>query len=445
MARQEKRDSLSSSSARQSNKKSRKRLIHAHGLTDATVGGRSPAMTHPLSMDAAYSLYPNSGAKSSTPRLKVSRNSNISLVKSFVDSNGSVVLPTDDAAAQAAPRAVTRGRSLQSSSLPGSDAFGSFVVVDWLSFSLPVSSTDEMFSVVSELRLLFGGFTPLGRGFRGYAQSASILGGSGRLAWHPQRLAMGVHVDLPSEALVNFESDGSLTDVSEFLQFLLERKAKISRLDVAIDTDQVHISTVRDAVEGVQFVSRCTHVSELRRMRNAPGWTVYVGSSAARRRVRFYDKASEQGLNTPEKLQGHPPIVWTRAEIQHRDKYAWRAAAAIAAGRCDPAALFNEVLDFRNNDNINTSRRSRSAWWESWLGRCRDRVGFPFDKIEKSVNRVVAWLTHQVSPALAMLAVADPDVLPWLGRVIDEAFPRLDEFRRYKAHQFRQAGLCLPI
>lgn len=382
--------------------------------------------------------------------LPISNQSNICRISRFVESGGSLFLPDEDvgvlgpvaaADGRCAPPMVTRGLSLHSESVPGSEGFGSVVVVDWLSFTLPVKSQDDMRGHVYEMLSLFGGGQDTTKGFRGYINCCTVLGGSGRVAWHPERLDMGVHVDLPSSALKLMDSEGLLGDVGDFLAWLGTMEAKISRIDIAIDTDTVQIETIRAAVDGPTFVSRCTWVNEQRFLRGRAGCTVYVGSPAADRRVRFYDKAAEQDL------QG---VTWTRAEIQHRDKHAIRAAAFLVAccanSALDPAALFNEIVDFREvNGDSNISRRPRAAWWDGWLGACRDRVGFPFEKVEKTVGRVFDWLKLQVAPSLAMLSIASPDIRFWLHSVIDEGFTRLDSHRRDKAHRFRESGLCLTV
>lgn len=380
--------------------------------------------------------------------LVVLPSSNISLIKSFINDEGVFALPVVEA--DDSPPLVTRGLSLHSESMPGSEGFGSVVVVDWLSFTLPVGSLDSQRSHVYEMLTLFGGGSDVNKGFRGYTHCKTVLGGYGRVAWHPERLDMGVHVDLPSSALKLMDNEGILGRVEDFLEWLLGRDAKISRLDVAIDTDIVSIETVRAACDGETFISRCSWVNEHRFLRGSPGCTVYVGSPTADRRVRFYDKAAEQGLNTKESIeQGIPPITWTRAEIQHRDKHAIRAArflVAAAAGSLDPAALFNEIVDFRDvTGDSNVSRRPRCAWWESWLGACREKVGFPFENVEKTVGRVYDWLKLQVAPSLAMLSIAAPEIRFWLHSVIDEGFTRLDSNRRDKARRFRESGLCLTV
>jgi hypothetical protein len=335
----------------------------------------------------------------------------------------------------ASPRLVTRGRLLQSDSVSSCD-INPGVLVDWLAFTIAIPDVEKMQQLVYALRHKFGGGDILNQGFNGYTNSMTILGGEGRIAWHLGRVEMGVHVNLPAGALCNMELTGILDDVQEFMRWLLKIGAKFSRLDIAIDTDTVTIDQIARAVDGPELVSRCNWAMEQRRLRGAAGRTVYVGAPSSDRRVRFYDKAAEQGLED---------VVWTRAEVQHRDKHAQVAAQAIADGQLDPVALFNSVLDFRDPaSDSNVTRRKRCEWWAAWLGSLTDRVSFAFVRPEKSVHQVADWIGRQVASSLAMMATADPSGWKlWLTGVIDEGFDRLDPFRRQRAEQYRLMGLSL--
>jgi DNA relaxase NicK len=225
---------------------------------------------------------------------------------------------------------------------------------------------------------------------------------------------------------------------------VIHREGKFARLDIAIDTDAIHIDRIVQAVDGDELVSRCQWAKEERMLRGAAGRTVYVGAPSSDRRVRFYDKAAEQKLN--ENLpEGVEPFVWTRAEIQHRNRHAQIAAQAIVDGELDPLALFNSVLDFRDPaSDINPSRRVRCDWWAAWLGSLTERVSFAFARPDKAIRQVAEWFERQVSTVTAMLAVADPDNFRlWLLSAVDKGFDRLDPFRRQKAKRFRELGLTL--
>lgn len=338
-------------------------------------------------------------------------------------------------------RLVTRGYLLQSSSLPHCD-INPGIVVDWLRFTLPLPSSDSLSGVLYELRCTFGGSDLLLHGMSGYTRSISILGGTGKIMWHPERVEMGVHVMLPAAALANLWADGLFEDVPDFLSWIVEREGKFTRIDLAIDTDTVHIDVIERACTDIadggneQLVSRCREVEVQKGLRGSKGKTVYVGSRNSDRFVRFYDKAIEQGLEG---------VVWTRCEIQHGGRHADIAARTILEGRLDPVALFNSVVDFREPDSeVNPSRRVRCDWWAAWLGSLTERASFAIVALDKAVKQVAEWVNTQVAPSLAMLAMADPhNFRNWLLRVADKGFIHLDAYRREKASRFRDLGFTL--
>lgn len=332
------------------------------------------------------------------------------------------------------PRLVTRGYLLQSESLSPCD-INPGVVVDWLSFTLPLASAEHIPGVIHELRQLFGGSEILDRGMSGYTMCLPILGGTAKVLWHPGRVEMGVHVDLPAAALHVMDNEEILGDVREFLSWLLDREAHITRLDLAIDTDKVAMSQIVAAQESGDLVSRAQDRRLIHNYRDG-SQTLYIGATRSDRMVRFYDKAKQQ------KLEG---VVWTRAEIQHRRQHAQRVAEIIVAGTVDPVAIFNACLDFREAaSDTNSARRVRCEWWQSWVGSLTQRVSFSFAKVDTIVRKSLEWVESQVSPTLAMLAMADPDnIKNLLLRMVDDGFGKLDVFRRAKASKFRELGLTL--
>jgi hypothetical protein len=349
--------------------------------------------------------------------------------------------PEGGSVASEDPHVVTRGYLLQSSSLPHCD-INPGVVLDWLRFTIPLSDLDKLPGVLHELRQTFGGADILLHGMSGYTRSIPILGGTGKIMWHPERVEMGVHVMLPAGALANIWADGLFENIPDFLSWVVEREGKFTRIDLAIDTDRVHMDTIEaactDIVAGGQqtLVTRCQKVDLDKSLRGSKGKTVYVGSRNSDRFVRFYDKAVEQGLED---------VVWTRCEIQHGGEHANVVAHSIIQGGIDPVELFNSVVDFRDPDSDpNPSRRSRCDWWEMWLGVCTSKVSFAIVQLDKAVKQVAEWVVTQVAPSLAMLAMADPEnIKMWLSRIVEDGFGKLDVYRREKASRFRDLGYVL--
>lgn len=287
-----------------------------------------------------------------------------------------------------------------SESLPASNTgaqitradFASSPTLDWLSFTLHADQGECLEWIAS----VFGGLTPLDRGGMGYTDGALILG-TGRVLWHPGRLEMGVHVDLPSSALGRFS--GSLDAV---LCGAYNLGFKCSRFDVCIDR-RVTLDSVRAALlarSGV--VTHCRDVTEIVNMWRS-GSTFYVGAASSDSRVRFYDKAAEQ------KIEG----VWSRCEVQFRRDRAQEVFSWWFGGG-DIAAAMRGVVDFRDvPEGANVSRCEACEWWLDWV--CAGCVvHLPAHRRECSIAKVAAWLDHAVAPSLAFLLFAcggDQEVL----------------------------------
>ena len=325
--------------------------------------------------------------------------------------------------AQSCPQRLTGGQLLQSTSISGQ------VYLDWLEWTVPVTSPEQLQLTLETWDSLLGGSVALPVGGRGYSHSARVLE-HGKVLWNPGRLSQGVHVSLPSSALELLPDDMT---VDELLGLTLAMDGKFTRLDVAMDTDQVTMGQISAAVDD-ELVKKATKVTEYKGRCGDSGHTIYVGSRKGRRYTRFYDKAAEQGITDGR--------VWTRCEVEHKAEYAQRAAELLLDG-VDPAHIIAAAVDFRSGDDENVSRRPRSAWWAAWLGGLAKRVSFAFKAVEKSVQQVYEWLKRQVAPSLALLAVADPDWRSWAFLLIDEGFQRIPAWRRQRARRFNQGGFSL--
>jgi DNA relaxase NicK len=138
----------------------------------------------------------------------------------------------------------------------------------------------------------------------GYTDGAR-LPGQGLLLWNDDRPEMGIHVELPSKCIKLLN-----VDAVQLCGWVALREGKATRVDVAIDTDSVHMATIVQAQESGDLVSRAQDRRLIYNYRDG-SQTLYVGSPKSRRLVRFYDKALEQESKTGEVYDG----VWTRCEV----------------------------------------------------------------------------------------------------------------------------------
>ena len=299
-----------------------------------------------------------------------------------------------DGAGDEAPVSVRRGHKLQSS----------FAFLDWLEFTLPVGQSNPLEVAERLLSKLPPGAQPLEYGRMGYTHGWRLPAG-GLLLYNPYRYEMGVHCSLPSGLLALL--DKSPEDV---IKLVLLQGGKFTRLDVAIDTDQVHISEIDAAVRYGNLVSR-SQKRDYRGSYGGEGFTIYIGSRSSSRFIRIYDKAAEQ------KVEG----VWTRCEVEFKAKQAQRAADHIASGT-DPRALIVSSLDFRDSSaDSNISRCPQLPWWSAWVGSVK-RVSFAVRKaVDEVVKRAEQWVRKQVGPTLAFLDKVKMSRDPhWLFRLCDD-------------------------
>lgn len=316
------------------------------------------------------------------------------------------------------PRPVTRGHLLQdegesSSAVPHLAKNG---VIDWYAFTIPCDKD----IAPSQLADNIAGWLPpatgvLERGMMGYTHGL-ILPGEGRLLWNDDRPDMGVHVEMPSKCLKMAE-----VEAAALCGWVHLRQGQATRVDIAIDTDQVTMDEIVQAQEAHCLVSRAQDRRLIYNYRDG-SQTLYVGSPQSRRLVRFYDKALEQAAKG-QGVEG----VWTRCEVQFRRDQANQVSEFIGLGS-GLTDIINSCVDFRATwQDSNITRCDRLTWWDSWVGQA-ERISFAAGSIVSDViGQAYTWVEKQVAPTLAFLdralGVAALDAL------IDAARNRIPEYR----------------
>lgn len=315
------------------------------------------------------------------------------------------------------PRPVTRGHLLQDDGEVSSASLSHNGVVDWYAFTLPCPEGVKPSVVAGDVE----GWVPpasgrLERGMMGYTDGV-ILPGEGRVLWNDARPDMGVHVELPSKCLRLVE-----VDAIDLCGWVHLRGGQATRVDVAIDTDQVPMSEVIAAQNGNCLVSRAQDRQLIYNYRDG-SQTLYVGAPSSRRRVRFYDKALEQEAKTGEVYPG----IWTRCEVQFRREQANMVSEYIGLGS-GLTDIVNSCVDFRATwQDSNISRCDRLSWWDEWLGKA-DKVSFAVGSLVADVvGQAYTWVQKQVAPTLAFLkkALGGSSV----DALVDAASGRIPEYR----------------
>lgn len=271
--------------------------------------------------------------------------------------------------------------------------------IDWLAFTLPSDSETLVQGLAENIaNILFGGdWQSVDRGRYGY--SHRLTWGTGSVLYCPSRPEMGVHVELPSSCL----SELSMNPY-QVVELMHEYGGRAARLDVALDTDSVTMADIiRFQREGL-IVSRTQHRQIIENLTDG-SFTLYIGSANSRRLVRIYDKGIQAQLDRP----------LVRIEVQFRAEYAHIAANHVLAGYSLRDLLVSSV-DFRDDDDSNTTRRTRMDWWETLLDGA-ERVSFAAPGVPADLDRAYRWVTKQVLGTLAQLSVAF-DGSGWLRALI---------------------------
>lgn len=290
-------------------------------------------------------------------------------------------------------------------------------VVDWMSFTVPVDEDTTTEATAADYARRLGDCSQvLDRGALGYTHGWR-LPGAGVVLHNPARPDMGVHVSLPSEALqfIPYEP-------RDLIAMVLTEGGRFTRVDVAVDTHEVHISTVDEAIQRGDLVSRATNQEKIQSYKG-DGFTIYIGSRTSDRFTRIYNKQAEQGLPAEDD-------IWTRAEVEFKGGQAQTAACHILQG-VDLRSLVFSAIDFRDRAaDSNTSRCPRLDWWEQWIGAV-DRVSFAIvQTITDSVERAYEWVRKQCAPTLAFLDNFFGKDPTWLYSMCDANEHRISGERR---------------
>ncbi len=257
---------------------------------------------------------------------------------------------------------------------------------------------EQVCEVVS--RHMFGlYFKPLDRGLWMYQRSAIEDSTKARVLWSPDRL--DVAVNLPGEACEMLGTAGVLALVREL-------GLRLTRLDVAWDTDVLTPSMVRDAHAAGNAVtfSRWHDWRE-----NPDGRTFYVGKRGSDNDVRLLRVYDRRGL--------------TRVELEVHGKRArmlWSVldGAELADWSASCLAYLVDFVDFRDRQaDSNIGRCPRLDWWEDFTNGA-GRLALPLPRKAPTLDSTKEWLEGQIAPTLSLVADYVPDATRWLADVLHD-------------------------
>ena len=220
---------------------------------------------------------------------------------------------------------------------------------------------------------------------------------------------MGNCAQFGGQAITSLMEESALSSVPA-IRRIWDDRWKVTRLDVAIDCFDARISPAAAYLQ-VQRKNAKTVWRSWRQivgLNKADGHTVYGGGLESEKRIRIYDKAAEQGLETH----------WTRFEMvfsgQRADE-AWRSVAQCNTdGELLAVALkmLASLLDFPNWDT-----------WQQTFGSEQAHDWTPVPRVESDKWR---WLMKQVAPTFTDAWESDGD---W--RLLDRF---VEELKRSQTH-----------
>jgi hypothetical protein len=273
--------------------------------------------------------------------------------------------------------------------------------VHWLTGTCALAP-EKVVEVVS--RHLYGlHFEPLERGLWTYKRSALEASTKARVLWSPDRA--DVAVNLPGEAC-------ELLGVAGVLALVRELGLRLSRLDVAWDTDALTPATARAAHAGGDCVSFTKYHKW---MEDPEGSTFYLGKRGSDpdvRLLRIYDRRGP----TRVELETHgkrAQALWS--VLDGADLQDWSAGCL---------AYLVDFVDFRDRSaDSNVGRCPRLEWWEDFTNGA-GRLALPLPRKAPTLEGTQAWVENQVAPALSLVADYVPDATAWLRGVLADGRSR---------------------
>ena len=289
---------------------------------------------------------------------------------------------------------------------------------DWLSFTIKKNiSVDYIISDL--LKMNSADFIELDKGNYGYKRQ--IANGNVRI-YSDGKEDMGIHIQLSGQGCRQVE-ETLQGDWLTLFKKIIEAEGTFSRCDIAID-DKVgllDITKIQKKTEKKEYVSRFNNWNITTSCKNdcdRYGKSVYFGSAKSDIRLRFYDKAVEQGID------GH----WVRTELQLRDERANIAIQLYISGKTIgeivTGVLKNYIRFVDPSTDSNKRRWKTSKFWDKFIADA-EILKLTEGQKERTLDDVYTWINKSVAPSLALLVKASNGDLTIIDKMILEGSKRL--------------------
>jgi len=266
-------------------------------------------------------------------------------------------------------------------------------IVDWLSFTTKFFSYEE---VIKILKIKDNVNWSLVKGQQGYEYC--LYYEFFRINFNEDK--KGCFVNMSSKGCRAFESISNL-DWYDLFRILRDREDEfnVTRLDVACDDKEGILPIKKIADIATKFIDGntenvCTKFLWANVTNSTQGLCVYWGSPQSEIRIRFYDKAREQGIDD---------MHWIRCEMQLRRKNALGMIKSILAlndiGK-SYCGVLNNYLRFIKRDDVNISRCSNLKWWNQFVKSANKIRIFERPGIDYNLGRITEYIDNQVGNTL---------------------------------------------
>jgi phage replication initiation protein len=292
-------------------------------------------------------------------------------------------------------------------------------IFDWLEFTIHSLNEEEV--ILQVLKLNLADFIELPKGRYGYKKQLAL----GHISvLYNGADDMGIHVILSGKGCREYETDSTLL---ELLDRIMLYDGKCTRIDMAMDDktgDIIPFDKIIEAIQEGTVSSRWKTSTELikRKLHDGEivGRTINIGSRKSKMYMRIYDKALEQGQDTP----------WYRIEMEIKDERAENLQSILLfesqIGQVFAKIINNYIRFLEPNEDSNRSRWPTAPWWEKLIQEI-GKTSLTRKPEDRTVEDVREWVRQQVGPSLALLFIADDNSLEDIMRTIYAGRARLKE------------------
>lgn len=368
------------------------------------------------------------------------------------------------------PRALIRGvQRTESPLIPPETANNPEILVDWLSFTLPLPDWTRCPQIhdaeTPESDCPGDHTTPeeyLAQAVHGVADWMGLPGGDwaegpGRY-FYSKRLSqqhvdilyggtqpgMGIHVQVTGQGCRALEEAGRVTDWEAFLAEVGAKSGNISHMDVAID-DHSALLTMAEIYAAWQRGEVSTHYAARPILGKVhPGEaadspeTIYFGDvRQGVSAIRIYDKRKER------MDKGHEdPGPWIRVELVVRHEQADELLNNIEkiGWECATAGAIRQKLDFKipNPNDTNARRWHTVDWWDKFLNHAQ-KIKLSRKPATRTITEDMQYLERQTARKFAKVMMAhdnNPAILEYIRlagieKLKEGDYQQINEYRQY--------------